>query len=79
MNAMEKLKNIDLALEDIKAGKMVIVTDDEQRENEGDFIIPADKATSDDINFMMKYGRGLICVAITPERSEELKLDPMVS
>ena len=54
MNAMEKLKNIDLALEDIKAGKMVIVTDDEQRENEGDFIIPADKATSDDINFMMK-------------------------
>ncbi len=79
MNAMEKLKNIDLALEDIKAGKMVIVIDDEQRENEGDFIIPADKATSDDINFMMKYGRGLICVAITPERSEELKLDPMVS
>jgi 3,4-dihydroxy 2-butanone 4-phosphate synthase/GTP cyclohydrolase II len=58
---------------------MIIVVDDEERENEGDFIIPADKATPEDINFMMKHARGLICVAITQERSEELKLDPMVN
>ena len=79
MNTIEKIKKIDLALEDIKAGKMVIVVDDKDRENEGDFIIPADKATPDDINFMMKHGRGLICVAITQERSKKLELDPMVS
>ena len=79
MNTMEKIKNVDLALEDIKNGKMVIVVDDEDRENEGDFIIPADKATPEDINFMMKHARGLICVAITQERSEELKLNPMVN
>ena len=72
MNTIGKIKKIDLALEDIKAGKMVIVVDDKDRENEGDFIIPADKATPDDINFMMKYGRGLICVAITQERSKKL-------
>mgnify|MGYP001223175926 CR=1 FL=1 len=78
MNTTDKIKNIDLALEDLKAGKMVIVVDDEDRENEGDFIIPADKATPEDINFMMKYGRGLICVAITEESSERLGLDLMV-
>ena len=79
MNTIEKIKNVDLALEDIKNGKMIIVVDDEDRENEGDFIIPADKATPEDINFMMKHARGLICVAITQERSEELKLNPMVN
>jgi 3,4-dihydroxy 2-butanone 4-phosphate synthase/GTP cyclohydrolase II len=79
MNTIDQIKNIDLALEDIKNGKMVIVVDDEDRENEGDFIIPADKATPQDINFMMKHARGLICIAITQERSEELKLDPMVN
>ena len=79
MNTIEKIKNVDLALEDIKKGKMIIVVDDEDRENEGDFIIPADKATPEDINFMMKHARGLICVAITQERSEELKLNLMVN
>ena len=79
MNTIEKIKNVDLALKDIKNGKMIIVVDDEDRENEGDFIIPADKATPEDINFMMKHARGLICVAITQERSEELKLNPMVN
>ena len=78
MNSIEKIKNIDLALEDLKAGKMVIVVDDEDRENEGDFIIPADTAKPEDINFMMKHARGLICVAITEETSKKLKLDPMV-
>ena len=58
---------------------MLIVVDDEDRENEGDFIIAAEKATSEDINFMMKIGRGLICMPITPENSRRLNLNPMVS
>ena len=66
------------AIEDIKNGKMVIVVDHEDRENEGDFIISAEKATADDINFMMKYGRGLICTSISSQRSKELNLNPMV-
>ena len=79
MRTLEKFKNIELALQDIKNGKMVIVVDDEDRENEGDLIIPADKVSPEDINFMMKHARGLICVAITEERSKELKLGPMVA
>ena len=66
------------AIEDIKNGKMVIVVDHEDRENEGDFIIAAEKATADDINFMMKYGRGLICTSISSQRAKELNLNPMV-
>ena len=67
------------AIEDIKKGKMVIVVDHEDRENEGDFIISAEKATPDDINFMMKYGRGLICTSISSKRAKELDLNPMVT
>ena len=59
------LKLIKSAIEDIKNGKMLIVVDDENRENEGDFIIASEKAKDSDINFMMKYGRGLICTSIT--------------
>ena len=66
------------AIEDIKNGKMVIVVDHEDRENEGDFIISAEKATADDINFMMKYGRGLICTSISSERAKKMNLNPMV-
>tara|TARA_Y100001970_G_scaffold71613_1_gene90926 strand:+ start:354 stop:1565 length:1212 start_codon:yes stop_codon:yes gene_type:complete len=67
------------AINDIKKGKMVIVVDHEDRENEGDFIMAAEKATSDDINFMMKYGRGLICTSISSKRAKELNLNPMVA
>ena len=67
------------AIEDIKNGKMVIVVDHEDRENEGDFIISAEKATADDINFMMKYGRGLICTSISSERAKKMDLNPMVN
>jgi len=67
------------AINDIKNGKMVIVVDHEDRENEGDFIISAEKATANDINFMMKYGRGLICMPITNKCAKRLELDPMVS
>lgn len=73
------LHSIESALVDIKQGKMVIVVDDEDRENEGDFIIAAEFATPEVINFMSKEGRGLICVALTEERCTTLDLQPMVS
>jgi 3,4-dihydroxy 2-butanone 4-phosphate synthase/GTP cyclohydrolase II len=66
------------ALQDIKKGKMVILVDDEDRENEGDLTIAAEKVTAQAINFMTKYGRGLVCLSLTPERVEELQL-PMMS
>ncbi|MBX3255823.1 MAG: bifunctional 3,4-dihydroxy-2-butanone-4-phosphate synthase/GTP cyclohydrolase II [Chitinophagaceae bacterium] len=70
---------IESAIEDIKQGKLVIVVDDEDRENEGDFITAAQNATPDIINFMSKYGRGLICAPLTEERCAELNLDMMVN
>lgn len=73
------LDRIADAIEDIKKGKMVIVVDDEDRENEGDFIIAASHTTPEVINFMSKEGRGLICAALTEERCAELELAPMVS
>ncbi len=73
------LHKIEDALTDIKVGKLVIVVDDEDRENEGDFICAAEHATPEVINFMSKYGRGLICAPITEERCEELNLQPMVN
>lgn len=73
------LHSIEEALKDIQEGKMVIVVDDEDRENEGDFIMAAHYATPEAINFMAKYGRGLICAAITEERCKELQLTPMVN
>lgn len=73
------LHTIESAIEDIRNGKMVIVVDDEDRENEGDFIVAARHVTPEVINFMAKEGRGLICAAITDERCNELKLEPMVS
>lgn len=72
------LDRIEEAIEDIRNGKMVVVVDDEDRENEGDFIIAARFATPEAINFMSKEGRGLICVALTEERCVELALSPMV-
>ncbi len=68
---------IEEAVEDIKKGKMVIVVDDPDRENEGDLVMAAEKVTPEHINFMAKYGRGLICLSLTPERCEELDLYPM--
>jgi 3,4-dihydroxy 2-butanone 4-phosphate synthase/GTP cyclohydrolase II len=73
------LDRIEDALEAIRRGEMVIVVDDEDRENEGDFIIAARFATPEAINFMSKEGRGLICAALTEERCAELELTPMVS
>ncbi|MDW7681811.1 MAG: bifunctional 3,4-dihydroxy-2-butanone-4-phosphate synthase/GTP cyclohydrolase II [bacterium] len=75
---MSKFNTIEEAIEDFRDGKILIVVDDEDRENEGDFIMAATKATPEQINFMAKYGRGLICVPMTQERLEELGLDAMV-
>ena len=73
-----RLNTIKEAISDFKNGKMLIVVDDENRENEGDFIISGEKATPQDINFMMKYGRGLICTSISSKRAKKMDLNPMV-
>jgi 3,4-dihydroxy 2-butanone 4-phosphate synthase/GTP cyclohydrolase II len=70
---------IEDAIEDIRAGRMVVVCDDEDRENEGDLTLAAQFATPEAINFMAKHGRGLICLALTPERCDELGLDLMAA
>jgi 3,4-dihydroxy 2-butanone 4-phosphate synthase/GTP cyclohydrolase II len=70
---------VEEAIEDIRAGRMVVVCDDENRENEGDLTMAAQFATPDAINFMAKEGRGLICLALTPERCEEMGLDLMAA
>ncbi|RRN76689.1 bifunctional 3,4-dihydroxy-2-butanone-4-phosphate synthase/GTP cyclohydrolase II, partial [Pseudoxanthomonas sp. SGD-10] len=75
---MEMLNTIEEAIEDIKAGKVIIVVDDEDRENEGDFLTAARNATPEVINFMAREGRGLICAPITEQRGRELDLDLMV-
>ena len=71
--------SIESAIEDIKQGKLVIVVDDEDRENEGDFITAASNATPEVVNFMSMHGRGLICTPLSEERCDELQLQPMVS
>ena len=73
-----KLNSIEEAVEDIKKGKVVIVVDDENRENEGDFIAAAEKVTPEMINFMTHYGRGLLCAPLLEKRCKELGLDMMV-
>ena len=73
-----KLNTIAEAIEDIKQGKVIIVVDDEDRENEGDFLAASERVTADTINFMATHGRGLICAPITEERCKELKLEMMV-
>lgn len=72
------LNTIEQAIEDIKAGKIIIVVDDEDRENEGDFLVAAEMATPEVINFMATHGRGLICVPLTQRRCAELELGLMV-
>jgi 3,4-dihydroxy 2-butanone 4-phosphate synthase / GTP cyclohydrolase II len=69
--------DVESALEEIRAGRMVVVVDDEDRENEGDLTMAAEKITPEAVNFMAKYGRGLICLAMTPERLDHLDLKQM--
>lgn len=78
---MEKclLNTVEEAIEDFHKGEFVIVVDDEDRENEGDFIIAAEKVTPEKVNFMLKYGRGVLCAPITEERCKELELEMQVT
>ncbi len=72
-----KFSSIEEIVKDARNGKMFVLIDDEGRENEGDLVIPAQMVTPDIINFMTKYGRGLVCLALTAERAKKLELDPM--
>lgn len=76
---MYKFNSIDEAIEDIKAGKMIIVVDDPHRENEGDLLMAAEKVTPEAINFMAKYGRGLVCMPLDGDILKELEIQPMVT
>ena len=74
-----RFNSIDEAVQAIQEGRMIILVDDEDRENEGDLVMAAEKVNPEAINFMAKYGRGLICLTLSPERVDELQLPPMVS
>jgi len=79
MSPSSPFTNVPDAIEEIRAGRMIVVIDDEDRENEGDLTLAAEKVTPEAINFMAKYGRGLICLAMTEERLEHLNIGPMTS
>ena len=76
---MKKFDTVEQALEELKRGKIILVTDDEDRENEGDFICAAEFATTENLNFMATYGKGLICMPMSKEICEKLKLPQMVT
>jgi len=83
MNAPETLAQVAISpvaeiVADMRAGRMVILVDEEDRENEGDLVLAADHVTPEAINFMARFGRGLICLTLTKERCERLQLPPMV-
>jgi 3,4-dihydroxy 2-butanone 4-phosphate synthase/GTP cyclohydrolase II len=73
-----KIHTVDEALDDLRAGKVIIVIDDEDRENEGDFVVAAEKITPEIVNFFVKHGRGILCASLTARRSDELHLEPIV-
>jgi 3,4-dihydroxy 2-butanone 4-phosphate synthase/GTP cyclohydrolase II len=77
--ARRALDSIEDIVADLKAGKMAVIMDDEDRENEGDLVMAASLVRPEDINFMARYGRGLICLTLTPERCRQLRLPPMVA
>ena len=72
------LNTTEEIIEDIKAGKMVVIMDDEDRENEGDLLMAAEAVKPDDVNFMARYGRGLICLTLSQKRCQQLRLPLMV-
>ena len=78
-SAWSGLNSTEEIIADLQDGKMVIIMDDEDRENEGDLIMVASKVSSEDINFMARYGRGWICLTLTGDRCEQLRLPLMVS
>jgi 3,4-dihydroxy 2-butanone 4-phosphate synthase/GTP cyclohydrolase II len=79
MSPQTPFTDVPYAIEEIRAGRMIIVVDDEDRENEGDLTLAAEKVTPEAINFMAKFGRGLVCLAMTEERLEHLRIGPMTA
>jgi len=79
MSAPPHFTDVPTAIEEIRAGRMIVVVDDEDRENEGDLTLAAEKVTPEAINFMAKHGRGLVCLAMTEERLEHLRIGPMTA
>ncbi len=79
MTSQPAFTDVPSAIEDIRAGRMVVVVDDEDRENEGDLTLAAEKVTPEAINFMAKFGRGLVCLAMTEERLDHLRIGPMTA
>ncbi|HEY6249564.1 MAG TPA: 3,4-dihydroxy-2-butanone-4-phosphate synthase [Candidatus Angelobacter sp.] len=77
MSIQSPFSDVLTAVEEIRAGRMIVVVDDEDRENEGDLTLAAEKVTPEAVNFMARYGRGLICLAMTPERLDHLRIGPM--
>jgi len=77
MSAQSPFADVPTTLEEVRAGRMIVVVDDEDRENEGDLTLAAEKVTPEAINFMAKYGRGLVCLTMTEERLDHLRLGPM--
>src|ERR1017187_8932239 len=76
---MSEFNTIDEILADLRQGKMAVIMDDEDRENEGDLVMPAACVRAEDVNFMARYGRGLICLTLTRDRCRQLRLPLMVS
>jgi 3,4-dihydroxy 2-butanone 4-phosphate synthase/GTP cyclohydrolase II len=79
MGSNQPFTDVPTAIEEIRAGRMIVVVDDEDRENEGDLTLAAEKVTPEAINFMARYGRGLVCLAMTEERLEHLRIGPMTA
>ena len=79
MSPHSPFTDVPTALEEVRAGRMIVVVDDEDRENEGDLTLAAEKVTPEAINFMARYGRGLVCLAMTEERLEHLRIGPMTA
>jgi len=79
MSPQNPFTDVETALEEIRAGRILVVVDDEDRENEGDLTLAAEKATPETINFMAKFGRGLVCLALTEERLDHLRIGPMTA
>src|SRR6202012_5975691 len=77
MHMNSPFTDVQTAIDEIRAGRMVVVVDDEDRENEGDLTMAAQMITPEAINFMATYGRGLICLALTADRADQLQLNPM--
>ncbi|WP_185876590.1 3,4-dihydroxy-2-butanone-4-phosphate synthase [Blattabacterium cuenoti] len=78
VDSNQNLDSVEEAILDIKNGKIIIIVDDKHRENEGDFVIAAEKITPKIVNFLLTYGRGLVCVSLTEEKCDQLKLQMMV-